>query len=145
MFNTETVYMLWDAEHNGDTVNYLRQEDISYIFDIDGTELRFLKENVVNLGGANPPANKQAGKHYISTDDSGYSNQGSSVPSSISHKSEFSNSQNSGATTGSEETQFGGRRNTKKLKARKNKKATKKAKSRSKSKSRSKAKSKSKK
>ena len=89
-FNTETIYMLWDAEHDGETVNFVKEDADSYFFDKDGTELSLSKANVVNLGDAHPPADKEEGKHYISTYDGSVSygvtppssNNNSSLPSS---------------------------------------------------------------
>jgi hypothetical protein len=98
-FNTEVIYMLWDAEHNAETVNYVREDANSYYFDEDGAELVFSKANVVDLGDAHPPANKEEGKHYISTYDGSVS-YGFSLPSSPQNSQNFPSSQNSGQSGG---------------------------------------------
>lgn len=137
-FNTETAYLLWDDEHDTAGVKFVREDANSVVFDYNGTELVFEQENVVNLGSAHPPAQKEAGKHYVSTDDSGASNQEYSVVSenNSSENNLVGNSQGSGSSqaTGPNETaQSGGRRKkgkkTKKVKSRRTKaKKTKKAK-----------------
>jgi hypothetical protein len=132
-FNTETAYLLWDDEHFATGVRFARENGNSFVFDDNGTELVLVKENVINLGSSHPPAQKEAGKHYISTDDSGASNQEYSLPpSEESQPSGFSgmfgNSQASGGTTGSEESQSGGRR--KNGKKRKTKRKSRKGKAR---------------
>ena len=109
--------MLWDAEHNGETVTLLREDANSYVFDEDGTELVLSKANVVDLGDAHPPADKDTTKHYISTYDGSVS-YGFSIPSSPQNSQSLPSSQNSG--------QSGGRRKSKgkktKTKAKKSRK-----------------------
>jgi hypothetical protein len=127
-FNTETIYMLWDAEHNGETINYLREENDSYFFDEDGVEFSLVKANVVDLGDGHPPADKEVGKHYISTYDGSVS-YGASLPSSPQNsQNSLPLSQISGSSqaTGANETsQSGGRRKKAKGKGKKTKKARK--------------------
>jgi hypothetical protein len=131
MFNTETIYMLWDAEHNGETMNYLREDAESYVFD-DGMELVLAKANVVDLGDDHPPANKEVGKHYISTYDGSVS-YGASLPSTPQNSQNSLSSVNSGLSGLSGQSgqsgQSGGRRKSKgrKTKSKKSKKAKAKA------------------
>jgi hypothetical protein len=125
MFNTETIYMLWDAEHNGETMNYLREDAESYVFD-DGMELVLAKANVVDLGDDHPPANKEVGKHYISTYDGSVS-YGASLPSTPQYSRNSLNSLSS--VNSGQSGQSGGRRKSKgkKTKSKKSKKVKAKA------------------
>jgi hypothetical protein len=120
--------MLWDSDHSGETINFVKEDAESYFFDEDGAELILSKANVVDLGDAHPPADKEEGKHYISTYDGSVS-YGASLPPSQEPLSESSqNSRNS--------NQSGGRRKSRKSrKGRKSRKSRKGRKSR-KSKSR---------
>jgi|Laugrespbdmm15dd_1035085.scaffolds.fasta_scaffold91142_2 hypothetical protein len=140
-FNTETSYLLWDDEYDTAGVRFVREDANSVVFDYNGTELVFEQDTVVNLGSRFPPAAeaREAGKHYVSTDDSGASNQEYSLPSSQESEGNFDNSQGSGgsqATGPNESGQSGGRRKgkgkgkkTKKVKSRRTKaKKTKKVK-----------------
>lgn len=129
-FNTETSYLLWDDEHDAASVRYKRKDGNSFVFvDYNGEELVFEEDSVENLGSRHPPAQKEAGKHYVSTDDSGASNQEYSLPSSQESEGSFDNSQGSGgsqATGANESGQSGGRRKgkgkkTKKVKSRRTK------------------------
>ena len=98
--------MLWDSDHSGETINFVKEDAESYFFDEDGTELILTKANVVDLGDAHPPADKEEGKHYISTYDGSVS-YGASLPPSQEASSESSqNSRNS--------NQSGGRRKSRK-------------------------------
>lgn len=120
-FNTETAYLLWDEEHSASEIRFKSEDANSFVFNDNGTELVLDKENVVNLGSAHPPAPvaREAGKHYVSKDDSGASNQEYSVSSQESENNMFGNSQGSGnsqdsgssqATGANETAQSGGRR-----------------------------------
>ena len=100
--------MLWDADHNGETITFVREDADSYVFDEDGTELVLSKANVVDLGDAHPPANRDTTTHYISTYDGSVS-YGFSLPSSPQNSQSLPSSQNSG--------QSGGRRKSKGKKA----------------------------
>ena len=128
-FNTETSYLLWDDEHDAAGVTFVREDAKSVVFDYNGTKLDFEQATVVNLGSAHPPvaAAREAGKHYISTDDSGASNQEYSLPPS--QESEGSDNSQDSQGTG----QSGGRRKGKR-KGKKTKKARKSRKSKSKTK-----------
>jgi hypothetical protein len=110
-FNTETAYLLWDADHDAAGVRFVREDANSVVFNDNGEELVFEQATVVNLGSRHPPAAREAGKHYISTDDSGASNQEYSLPPSQESGVSY-NSQGSGSSqaTGANETQAGGRR-----------------------------------
>jgi len=133
-FNTETAYLLWDADHDAAGVRFVREDANSVVFNDNGEELVFEQATVVNLGSRHPPAAREAGKHYISTDDSGASNQEYSLPPSLpSSQSSESNSQGSQAT-GANETQAGGRR--KKGKGKKTRKGNRKSKAKKTKKSR---------
>jgi cobalamin biosynthesis Mg chelatase CobN len=125
-FNTETAYLLWDEDHDTAGVRFVREDANSVVFDDNGIQLVFEQATVVNLGSRFPPAPaaREAGKHYISTDDSGASNQEYSLPASQESGSSLGNSQGSGSSqaTGANETQAGGRR---KGKGKKTKKARK--------------------
>jgi hypothetical protein len=132
-FNKETSYLLWDAEHDAAPVTFSREDANSVVFYENGTELVFEQGTVVNLGSRHPPDRvaREAGKHYISTDDSGASNQENSLAPSQESEGSY-NSQGSGnsrGTGGENETQSGGRRkNGKKTKkTRKAKKAKRKS------------------
>lgn len=137
-FNTETGYLLWDDEHDAAPVRFVRENANSVVFDKNGEELVFEQATVVNLGSSHPPAlaARKAGKHYISTDDSGASNQEYSLPPEESHGNNENNgnSEGSGGTTGSEDTQSGGRR--KKGKGKKTRKGNRKSKAKKTKKSR---------
>ena len=86
--------MVWDDEHNGETMNFIREDDEVYIFDEDGMELSLSKENVVDLGDDHPPVNREAGKHYISTYDGSVS-YGPSLPSTQNFNNSLPSSPNS--------------------------------------------------
>jgi hypothetical protein len=130
-FNTETLYMLWDAEHTGETIAYVREDAESYYFDEDGTELVLSKTNVVDLGDSHPPANKESEKHYISLYDGSVS-YGASLPSSPEYSQSLPSSQNSGQSGGKRKSgkSHKSRKSGKSRKNRKNRK-TKKLKSKS--------------
>ena len=126
-FNTETIYMLWDAEHNGETINYLREDNDSYFFDEDGVEVSLAKANVVDLGDYRPPADKEADKHYISTYDGSVSYGASPPPSPQYSQNSLPSSVNSGQSGGRRKKAKG--KKTKKVKSRRTKaKKTKKVK-----------------
>lgn len=114
-FNTETIYMLWDAEHDGETVNFVKEDADSYFFDKDGAELILSKANVVNLGDAHPPADKEEGKHYISTYDG-------SVSYGVTPPSSNNNSRNSLPSSQNSYQSGGRRKNTRKGKGKRGKK-----------------------
>ena len=127
--------MLWDAEHNGETINYLRDDNDSYFFDEDGVEFSLVKANVVDLGDGHPPLDKEADKHYISTYDGSVS-YGASLPSSPKNSQNslpLSEGSGSSQATGANESgQSGGRRKKAKVKGKKTKKARKSRKSKAK-------------
>lgn len=127
-FNTETSYLLWDDEHDTAGVTFVREDANSVVFDYNGEELVFEQATVVNLGSRFPPAQKEAGKHYISTDDSGASNQGYSLASSPQYsQNSLPSSVNSGQSGGRRKKAKG--KKTKKVKSRRTKaKKTKKVK-----------------
>jgi hypothetical protein len=123
-FNTETIYMLWDSDHNGETINFVKEDADSYFFDEDGSELILSKANVVDLGDDHPPADKEEGKHYISTYDGSVS-YGFSLPSSQEHSpvsSELSqNSNQSGGRRRSRKSRKSRKSKSRKSKSRKSK------------------------
>jgi len=146
-FNTEKSYLLWDEEHDRAPVRFIREEGDSVVFNGNVGELVFEKTNVVNLGSASPPlpAAREPGNHYISTDDSGASNDEGTLPPSQEPWGTY-NSQRTEGTEGSQATganetggasQSGGRR---KAKGKKTKKARKSRKSKTKKTKKSKGK-----
>jgi len=121
-FNTEVIYMLWDADHNGETITFVRDDADSYFFDEDGTELILSKADVVDLGDAHPPADRNSTKHYISTYDGSVS-YGFSLPSSPQNSQSLPSSQNSGQSGGKRKSKGKKTKTKAKAKAKKSRKA----------------------